>query len=288
MSSGTGGPVGAGGGGGGGFGGGGGGGAGSTANIGDIVCAGGTGGFGGGGGVGAGVGTGAPSRFGGGAGVFALGKSAWGGGGLGAGGALFALGGRVELHNSKLTSNLAQGGIGGQGGRGLGGGIFGLSAEISLVESSLTQNTVRNGESRVVSVDLAQKPARGAGLFVLDPGAKAPISQTTARVELTNSTTSGNLGDASNPMGADVSLEHEPLGGTTPLGTFRSSGGSSGQTQNLFASPGGSGGDAAASGCQTSRGPAGAGSLLLLFGLSGLLLVRRGRTRSAAAGAGRR
>lgn len=274
-------PSGAGAGGGGGFGGGGGGGAGGGyPQNGDIACTGGVGGFGGGGGVGPGAGTGAASRYGGGSGVFIPSKLAWGGGGMGAGGAIFALGGQVELRDSKLTSNLAQGGIGGMGGRGLGAGIFGLAAEVLLSDSILAQNTARNGESRVQSADFFQKPARGAGLFVLDPGTSAPISQTTARVELINSPTSGNIGDASDPTGADVSLEFEPLGGTTALGSFRSLGGSSGQTQNGFASASGATTEGGGTGCQVGQRPGAASGPLLLLGLLGLWLVRRGRTWS--------
>lgn len=272
-------PVGAGGGGGGGFGGGGGGGSG-TNQVADLACSGGTGGFGGGGGVGPAAGTGAPSRYGGGSGVFVPLKVAAGGGGMGAGGAIFALGGQVELRESKLTANIAQGGMGGMGGRGLGAGIFGLAAEVILSDSTLAQNTARNGQSHWLAADFVQKPARGAGLFVLDPGARAPISQTSARVELINSQTSGNIGDASDPTGADVSLEFEPLGGTTPLGSFRSLGGSSGQTQNAFASSSGSTTEGGATGCQVSQRSGASGGPIWLFGLLGLWLVRRGRTWS--------
>ncbi len=288
LTSGTGAPVGGGGGGGGGFGGGGGGGGGSSAAAGDIGCAGGVGGFGGGGGVGPSLGSGSGSRYGGGAGIFVPSKAAWGGGGMGAGGAIFALGGQVELRESKLSGNVAQGGVGGTGGRGLGGAVFGLAAEVTLVQSSLTQNTARNGEARVSSVDLVQKPARGAGLFVLDPGAKAPISQTSARVELVDSTISGNVGDTNDPTGSDVSLEHEALGGSAILGSVRQSGGTSGQTQSQFAGSMVSTTEGMTAGCQASRSGAHGGAGLAALGLLWLWLVWRRRTRSAQPLPGRR
>ena len=102
--------------------------------------------------------------------------------------------------------------------------IFGLAAEVTLVQSSLTQNTARNGEARVTSVDLVQKPARGGGLFVLDPGAKAPINGPPHASRLVDSTISGNVGDTNDPTGSDVSLEHEALGGSAILGSVRQRG----------------------------------------------------------------
>jgi hypothetical protein len=131
-----------GGGGGGGFGGGGGAarGAGNTA---------GNGGFGGGGGAGLGGGNAGAGRLGGGAGGATL-----GGGGAGLGGAIFNMGasnvagsGVLNLVNTTLTGNTAQGGSGFQGGAGEGGGLFSLDGNVTLTYATIAGNTIAAGAS---------------------------------------------------------------------------------------------------------------------------------------------
>lgn len=272
--------MGAGAGGGGGFGGGGGGGSGSfmLANSSFIHCPGGMGGFGGGGGVGVGPDSGARSRFGGGTGVYLRGQAAQAGGGMGAGGAIFALGGWVSVSHSELSENTATGGVGGTGGLGLGAGIFGVAAEITLDGSTVTKNMAQPGTTSPTLPGISAVRSRGAGVYVLDPGAKAPLTQTAARLELVNSTISGNSADKADVTGADVALEFESLAGGTRLGVLRSQGGAAGQLANGFAATG-AGGDAAASGCSVAAsGQPGSLTPLSLLGLLGLWRVRRGRT----------
>ncbi|MBL9002665.1 MAG: hypothetical protein JNJ46_00395 [Myxococcales bacterium] len=145
-------PVSAGGGGGGGFGGGGGGAAdsvnpfaGGATGVGAMGgCAGGSGGFGGGGG-GTVLAAGAPGAggFGGGFG----GKTETrddlptrGGGGLGAGGAIFSLHSEVIVRNCTLAENVAAGGSGAKPGSGLGGAIFSLHSQVTVTHSTFLGN----------------------------------------------------------------------------------------------------------------------------------------------------
>ncbi|MBL9004781.1 MAG: hypothetical protein JNJ46_11070 [Myxococcales bacterium] len=281
--------AGAGGGGGGGFAGGGGGGAGSL-EFGKpeaVACSGGMGGFGGGGGVGTGLQGGAPSRFGGGSGNFVPGVAALAGGGMGAGGAIFALGGWVTVRNSTLSENSAKGGSGAVGGLGLGAGLFGVAAELTLEKATLTKNTVQSGVSRLPVLRDVTPRSRGAGLFALDPGAQAPITQTTASVDLVDCSITGNSADVLAASGVDAALEFAALAGGSPRGVLRDRGGTTGQIENGFAM------DApptmTAGGCSMtdhSRGHVGAPLLLAfgivgswgLWGLLGIWQVRRGRT----------
>lgn len=272
--------AGAGGGGGGGFAGGGGGGAGSL-EFGKpeaVACSGGMGGFGGGGGVGMALQSGAPSRFGGGSGNFVPGVAALAGGGMGAGGAIFALGGWVTVRNSTLSENSAKGGSGAVGGLGLGAGLFGVSAELTLEKATLTKNTVQSGLSRLpVLLDITTR-SRGAGLFALDPGAQAPITQTTASVDLVDCSITGNSADAFATSGVDAALEFAALAGGSPRGVLRDRGGTMGQIENGFATdapPAVTGGGCSMT--QHSRGRLGV-PLMLVLGMLGIWQVRRGRT----------
>ncbi len=122
--------------------------------------AGGSGGFGGGGGYGFGTGrVGGNGGFGGGAGPgdpggapgFGGGGSAsFGGAGAGMGGAIFNAAGAVNIVNSTLTGNSAEGGsggtspYGGDGGNGAGFGsaVFNLNGSINLTNDTLASNTV--------------------------------------------------------------------------------------------------------------------------------------------------
>jgi hypothetical protein len=122
--------------GGGGFGGGGGG---------AISSQGGQGGFGGGGGSG---GLDNNSSFAGGSA-----SGGMGGGGAGLGGAIFNMGldssdsnsGILNLTNSTLSGNRAQGGDGAEGGDGLGGGIFNLTGHVSLTYATLSGDLIASG-----------------------------------------------------------------------------------------------------------------------------------------------
>ncbi|QDU64098.1 Calx-beta domain protein [Planctomycetes bacterium Pan216] len=116
----------------GGFGGGGGGGA-PTSN-------GGNGGFGGGGGGGSSF-LGSPTQPGIGGFGGSSGNSDHGGGGAGMGGAIFNHSGTVDIDQTRVENNLAQGGSGsGANGQGLGGGIFNLNGEITLADTAFTGN----------------------------------------------------------------------------------------------------------------------------------------------------
>ena len=143
----------------GGFGGGGGGGA-SAFNSGDVFQGfdGGSGGFGGGGGGGGGHGlNGGASAFGGGSGGNGGGSSggSGGGGGAGLGGAIFNnAGGILNITNSTLTGNSAQGGLGGpalatgtygNNGDGFGGALFNRSGTVTVFDSTLASNTASVG-----------------------------------------------------------------------------------------------------------------------------------------------
>lgn len=123
-------------------------------------------------------------------------------------------------------------------------------------------------------------PSRGAGLFVLDPGAQAPLTQTSARIDLINSTVTNNISDRADTAGADVSLEFVALGGSSRLGVLRSEGGSAGQVQNAFAVQGSGDKVDAVAGCSMTADPRPTAGVALgwLLGLAGLWHVGRGRT----------
>ncbi len=165
-------------GGGGGFGGGGGGLAGA-------------GGFGGGGGGGpviggipdAGFGAGAGSQSGGGGG---------GGGGAGLGGAVFNMFGTLNVTNSTLAVNTAQGGMassGGTGGNGFGGAVFNLDGAVTLINDTLAGNHVGGGTDNSGDANDLYNLAFGNNL-----------------------TTGG-------PLSANVSLTNDILAGASPAGT---------------------------------------------------------------------
>jgi CSLREA domain-containing protein len=142
----SGGPGGFGGGGGGGSLGGGAGGFGGGGGGGNCGGAGGPGGFGGGGGAGSqgspcgAQASGGAVGFGGGAGGFNI-----GGGGAGLGGAIFNYGGQVQIINSTVSGNIAQGGTGNASGAGIGGGVFNLDGTITLNNSTIAFNTANQG-----------------------------------------------------------------------------------------------------------------------------------------------
>ena len=108
---------------------------------------GGSGGFGGGGGGGAGGtlggGTGGAGGFGGGNGSNGSGSPSYAGGnggsGAGMGGALFNYAGTVNIVNTTLSNNTAQGGSGAQG---YGGALFNYEGTVVITNTTFSSNTV--------------------------------------------------------------------------------------------------------------------------------------------------
>lgn len=145
---------------------------------------GGPGGFGGGGGGGAnGQSLASSGGFGGGAGGSSgVGAATGGGGGAGLGGAIFNDGGSLNVTNSTLAENSAQGGAAGQTGtvsmnvvltpsmpgQGLGGAIFARNGVVTINHATINANTAAQG---------------GGALYLLGDGAPVYLdgAQTTVR-----------------------------------------------------------------------------------------------------------
>lgn len=143
------------GGGGGGFGGGGGWG---MSDYGAIR--GGGGGFGAGGGCQKGLG-----GFGGANGEHNPGAySCQGGPGGGMGGAVFTMYGTVQVMNSTVSGNSAQGGTGGVTGpgSGMGGGLFNLDGAVTLTGSTVTSNSASTSGTALYNLAYANTPSGGA------------------------------------------------------------------------------------------------------------------------------
>jgi hypothetical protein len=174
----------------GGFGSGGGGGSYGLANFG----AGGVGGFGGGGGGGAGLANIDPDRglagFGAGDGGEGGGGNggAGGGGGAGLGGAIFNHGGNITITNSTISTNTAQGGLGGiatgsgaagSNGSGFGAGLFNLNGTVTVTNSTFSNNTATNGGGAAGS-------GQAGAIYNLAHEAASGIVAANATLNLTN------------------------------------------------------------------------------------------------------
>ncbi len=142
---------------------------------------------GGAGGIGGGVGGVATTEEGGG-----------GGGGGGLGGAIFNFGGTVEILNSTLVDNTAEGAAGatdGGGGSGLGGAIFNLDGSLSIIDSTIANNTLAAGSGGTSGI------TDGAAVYNLEDSSQAT---TRAIVTLDNSILAGSVvggGDLTNNGG---------------------------------------------------------------------------------------
>lgn len=115
-----------------------------------------------------------------------------GGGGLGAGGAIFVHQGSVTLVNSTLTINTVQGGGGksarkSHGGRALGAAIFNLNGTVSIYNSTVAANLARVGTNIVA--DNPAEMAQGGAVYLLALGQGAPA----AVLHLGNSILAGSL-----------------------------------------------------------------------------------------------
>lgn len=217
------------GGGGGGFGGGGGGGG----------YRGGRGGFGGGTGGGGGLGSGTgggmgvvlpSSGFGGGAGSFDGG----GGGGMGAGGAIFVHNGGLDIRNSTLTRNRAQGGgggtsiptvgggtatINGESGIAAGGAIFNLNGIVKITGATLANNRVDTAPSGLMPLG---ETAMGGAIFHFElaplPANSPPFRLQVEHSVLIGSTNQPSMMSPSQPV-ADICNTSRPAPNTLVPGT---------------------------------------------------------------------
>ena len=101
-----------------------------------------------------------------------------GGGGAGLGGAIFNLGGTVNLVNSTITGNTTTAGQNGNGSttaRGLGGGLFNLNGSVNVVNSTFAANTADDGGSIYNLAHDMTAGVPGGGPAVADPA--IPIAQ---------------------------------------------------------------------------------------------------------------
>jgi hypothetical protein len=176
----------------GGFGGGGGGGGlGATNGSGNFAGGnGGGGGFGGGGG-GAGAGHGTGSNGSPAAGFFAgNGRGTAGGGGSGYGGAVFNLGGTVDIANSTLAGNEARGAdaVGGaEPGSAGGGALFNLDGTVTLIYDTVAGNVVIGGAG-------INGVAVGGALYNLSLDVGTVTASRTATVTVANSILADTIG----------------------------------------------------------------------------------------------
>jgi hypothetical protein len=149
-----------------------------------------------------------------------------GGGGMGGGGAIFVHEGRVEIINSTLHANRAEGGNAGgtpaspsgvmgdvagyaTAGAGYGGAIFNLDGEVILTNSTIARNRVASGAS--LSPNLGPK-SDGQQLFTMSFGYAAPVAKLTLRNTI--------VGESVPAQGAgtpsDVVIRDEHLTESTP------------------------------------------------------------------------
>jgi hypothetical protein len=215
------------GGGGGGFGGGGGGGG----------AKGGQGGFGGGNGGGGGLGTGTgttvalpATSFGGGTGSYDGG----GGGGMGAGGAIFVHNGTLEIRNSTLTRNRAQGGSGGnsiptmgagtatipgESGLAAGGAIFNLNGVVKITGATLANNRVDTAPAGLRPVG---ETGMGGAIFHFElpplPANAPPFRLQVAQSVVIGSTNQPSMMSPSQPV-ADICNTSRPAPNTLAPGS---------------------------------------------------------------------
>ncbi len=237
----------------GGFGGGGGGGSGFKS-----FTAGGPGGFGGGGGGGGSLeGTSLTSFDGGsprptGAGGYLVGGpavpggfgggasgNAYGGGGAGLGGAIFATDGTVTIVNSTFVDNRSIGGAGANPGQGLGGAVFVRNGTLDVTFATLTGNTAADGGGAVFAVSdadsgtgfsagtatvsirnsiLAENTGTDLGTTAINGAAAPSVTQSSNLIG--GNPLLGPLGRYGGPTPVRPPLAGSPaLGTATPLGT---------------------------------------------------------------------
>jgi hypothetical protein len=177
---------------------------------------GGGGGFGGGGGGDSGAG-----GFGGDNGSSGSGSS--GGGGAGLGGAIFNMGdsnapgtGVLNLLDTTLSGNTAQGGSGGNGGDGYGGALFNLDGSVTVEDAILAANNVAAGAGHGGSAGVSD----GGAVYNLADGNNLNTGgDASASLTLFNSILSNSSGgsDLAGQMIAGAHINSASVGGSNNL-----------------------------------------------------------------------